>query len=86
MLTALRTSSYIINQRRIFNHTFAGKTGHTFLLGKKKTLFKSPLGDLFPLQKKNAAENQKEGPDIQGPGTYERVKKPGEWVAVGKVV
>lgn len=85
MLTVLRISSYIINQR-IFNHTFAGKIGHTFLLEKKKILFKSPLGYLFPLQKKSAAEDQKEGPDIQGPGTHERTKQPGEWVAVGKVV
>lgn len=39
-------------------HTFAGKVRHTFLLEKKKILFKSPLSGFFPLQKKiNAAEN-----------------------------
>lgn len=33
----------------------------------------------------NAAERQKEATDIQGPDTFESMKKPGEWVAVGTV-
>lgn len=57
------------------------------LLEKKKILFKSPFKYFISIIKKknNAAENYKEATGIRGPGTFDSIKKSGEWVAVGKV-